>query len=147
MQAIVGGGVAIGVAFGAIEVAAPALAGRDGSAALGAAPLAAFAAGSVAGSLWSGRRTAPGSPRQRYVAGFALFALVLTAAVAVRSTASLAAVLAAAGVGFGLLNVAQFELLDELVAERNAVEALTWLTSAEGLGMAVGATLAGALAG
>ncbi len=63
------------------------------------------------------------------------------------SVGALAAVLAVAGTGFALLNVGCLELLDVVVPGRNAVEALTWLTSAEGLGLAAGAAAAGALAG
>ena len=51
-----------------------------------------------------------------------------------------------AGAGYGLFTVALMELLDELVERRNAVEALTWLTSAQGAGLALGA-LAGGLVG
>jgi len=39
-----------------------------------------------------------------------------------------------------------FELLDEIVDRGRAVEALTWLTSAQGAGLAAGAAAAGALA-
>jgi GH15 family glucan-1,4-alpha-glucosidase len=41
---------------------------------------------------------------------------------------------------------ALLELLDTLVPARNAVEALTWLTSAQGAGLALGAVVAGSLA-
>ncbi|WP_148260965.1 hypothetical protein [Conexibacter woesei] len=136
----------LGVALGGVEVVAPALAGDVGRPELGAVPLAAFAAGSVVSSLWSGRGRAVGTPQRRYVAGAVLLGLVLATSVAARSVASLSLVLAAAGAGYGLHNVGLLELLDELVPERNAVEALTWLTTAGGLGLALGATAAGALA-
>ena len=42
------------------------------------------------------------------------------------------------GAGFGLLNLALFELLDHVVAPDRSIEALTWLTSAQGLGLAGG---------
>ena len=51
-----------------------------------------------------------------------------------------------AGGCLGVVNVALYELLDLVVPERNAVQALTWITTAEGLGLAIGATLAGAIA-
>jgi len=62
------------------------------------------------------------------------------------SVVALAVVLLFAGVGYALVNVGLFELLDEVVPARNAVEALTWLTSAEGVGFAIGGALAGSLA-
>jgi hypothetical protein len=42
--------------------------------------------------------------------------------------------------------VALFELLDEVVVARRAVQAFTWLTTAQGAGLAAGAAAAGALA-
>jgi len=44
------------------------------------------------------------------------------------------------------VNVALFELLDEVVDAPRAVEALTWLTTGQGAGMAAGAAAGGALA-
>jgi hypothetical protein len=58
----------------------------------------------------------------------------------------LCAACAIAGAGHGRFTVALLELLDHLVPARNAVEALTWLTSAQGAGLALGALLGGALA-
>jgi MFS family permease len=56
-----------------------------------------------------------------------------------------ALVLVVVGAGFGLLNVAMFELLDDIVAPDRAIEAWTWLTTWQGLGLAAGATLSGQL--
>lgn len=53
---------------------------------------------------------------------------------------------AVAGAGHGRFAVALLELLDTLVSARNAVEALTWLTSAQGAGLALGALGGGVLA-
>ena len=59
----------LGVAIGAVDVAAPALAAEEGAPELAAIPLAAFAAGSVGASLWAGqagpRRSAGSSPGAR----------------------------------------------------------------------------------
>ena len=57
----------------------------------------------------------------------------------------LAVVPIVAGSGYGLLNVAVFELLEDLVASSRAVEAFTWLTTWAGAGLAAGAALAGQL--
>ena len=48
---------------------------------------------------------------------------------------ALAVVLVFAGAAYGVLNVALFELLDVVVPRQNAVEALTWLTTAGGFGI------------
>jgi MFS family permease len=145
MHTVIACELVLGALLGAVELLAPAVADRAGSAALGAAPLAAFAAGSVVSSLWSGSGDI-GPPRTRYVAGFALLGLVLSACAVARSVAALSLVLTVAGVGYGLLNVGLLELLDDLVPSRNAVEALTWVTTAQGLGLALGGIAAGALA-
>ena len=62
------------------------------------------------------------------------------------SLAGITAIPAVAGAGFGLLNVAVFQLIDEVVGPDLAVEAFTWLTTWQGLGVAVGAAAAGQLA-
>jgi MFS family permease len=146
LRTLAGAGVSLGLALGALEVAAPALAAHEGAPESAAIPLAAFAAGSVASSVWAGQSGRAGEPQRRYVVGFAWLAVVLSLCLFIRTLPWLAAVLAVAGIGFGLLNVALLELLDTVVPGRNAVEALTWLTSAEGLGLAVGGAIAGALA-
>ncbi|MDO8210493.1 MFS transporter [Conexibacter sp. CPCC 206217] len=146
MLTVLGCDALLGVLLGAVEVVGPAFAGSEGSTALAAVPLAAFAAGSVVSSLWSGRRGRAGTPQRRFLAGFALLAIVLPLCACARSVAALATVLAAGGAGYGLLNVALLELLDELVEPARAVEAFTWLTTAQGAGIALGASVAGALA-
>jgi MFS family permease len=138
-------GFGFGLSLGALEVATPAIAATAGAAELAAVPLAAFALGSVANSLGSGGRRGAGA-RRRYRRGAALFAAALLCSLLVPSLAGLSVALLVAGAGFGLLNVALFELLDEVAPAARAVEALTWLTSCEAVGLAVGAAGAGQLA-
>jgi hypothetical protein len=108
-------------------------------------PLAAFAVGSVASTLWAGaaRRHAPDA---RYLLGSLVVAVALPLCLVFATLLGVSAVLVVAGAGFGLLNVALFELLDHVAAAERAVEALTWLTSAQGVGLAAGAAIAGLLA-
>jgi MFS family permease len=135
----------LALALGGLDVIVPALAQDAGASGVAGVPLAAFAAGSVGSTLWSG--TARGRPpAARYLTGTLVLAAVLPLCLAFASLAGLTGVLLVAGAGFGLLNVALFELLDHVAAADRAVEALTWLTSASGLGMAVGAALAGQFA-
>jgi MFS family permease len=144
LRAIVLVELLLGVAFGALDVAAPAVADRAGDAALGALPLTAFALGSVIASLWSGsggRAARP--PAARYRAGCVILALALAPTLAVDGLAALSLLLVGAGAGYGVLNVAVFELLEEVVPTTRAVEAFTWLTTFAGAGMAVGAAIAG----
>lgn len=147
LRALVACELALGLSLGALEIAAPVIAAGAGAAALAAVPLALFAAGSVALSLWSGTGRTRHGAGARYRAGTVVVAALLPLCLVVPTLAGISAVLLVAGAGFGLLNVAMFELLDEVVDATRAVEALTWLTTAQGAGMAAGAAGAGALAG
>jgi MFS family permease len=131
--------------LGGLEVAGPAVALHGGRPELAAAPLAAFGAGSVLASLGIGASARARPAGLRYVAGVTLLALALLPLLVTDSLAWLCVVVATAGLGFGLLNVAMLQLLDDVVPRRHAVEALTWLSSVEGLGVAGGSALAGLL--
>lgn len=137
--------LALGLALGALEVAAPALAAEAGAAELAAVPLAVFALGSIAVSVWSGGRRPPRAASWRYVTGYSVFAAALLCCLLARSLAAVTAVLVIAGAGYGLLNVAMFELLDGVARPHRAVEALTWITTWEAVGLAGGAGGAGQL--
>jgi MFS family permease len=137
--------LAMGLWVGALEVAAPATAAEHGAAELGAVPLAVFAAASVAVSLWSGTGRLQRTAASRYLAGSIAVAVVLPLCLLVPSLVGITAVVVVAGAGFGLLNVALFELLDDVVPSDRAVEAFTWLTTWQGVGLAAGAAGAGQL--
>jgi hypothetical protein len=137
--------LATGLWLGALEIAAPAIAANMGRAELGGVPLAVFAAGSVVASLWSGTGRLQRTAAWRYLAGSIAVAVVLPLCLLVPSLVGITAVVVVAGAGFGLLNVALFELLDHVVASDRAVEAFTWLTTWQGAGLAAGAAGAGQL--
>jgi hypothetical protein len=124
--------LATGLWLGALEVAAPAIAAENSAAELGAVPLAAFAAGSIAASLWSGTGRLQRTAAWRYLAGCITVAVALPLCLVVPTLIGITAVVVVAGAGFGLLNVALFELLDDVVAADRAVEAFTWLTTWQG---------------
>jgi hypothetical protein len=98
----------------------------------------------VLASLWAGQ--ARSGPQRRFVAGCFALAVALAGCAVVASVLALALVLCVAGAAYGVINVALFELLDLVVPARNAVEALTWITTAGGTGLAIGAAVAGSLA-
>jgi predicted MFS family arabinose efflux permease len=131
----------------ALELAVIAFAARHGRPAGGALTLTALAVGSIAMSLLAGSGRLRGAPRSRYLAGAALPAAVLPLAVLAGRLGELAPVLVVAGAGFGLLNVVVYQALDDVVAQDRQVEAFTWLTTASGLGVAVGSLASGRLAG
>jgi hypothetical protein len=145
MRTLVLADVALYAGFGALEVALPALADREGAAAAAAVPLAAFAAASAAASLYYGTRGAAAA--RRYVLG-ALALTVSLAPLALAGSVLVAAViLLAGGAAFAAVNVAVFELLDAVAPPSTGAEALTWLTTAGAGGTAAGAALAGFVAG
>ena len=135
--------VALGAALGLVEVGVLAAATRWDVTAYAGFSLGAFALGSVAGGLWSGRQRWQRPPEQRYL----LWVLLLAVAVAPPMVASNATVLALllllAGVGYGPATISLFEALDVLAPD-SGTEALTWVTTAEALGTATGAAAAGA---
>ena len=146
LRAIVLCEVLLGGAFGALDVAAPVVAAEAGAAEKAAVPLAAMAGGSVFMSIWSGTARLQKPPAWRYAAGCVVVAISLLACLVITSLVGLTLVLVGAGLGYGLLNVAVFELLEDVVAPDRAVEAFTWLTTSAGVGLATGALVAGLLA-
>jgi hypothetical protein len=144
LRTIVLADCALGVTLGALEVAAPAIASTTGPAGLGALPVACLAASSATASLWAGSgRRRPAAAR--FSAGWILLAAALLPCLAARSLATLTVLTLAAGGGLGLLNTAVFELLDQVATDGTAVEALTWLTSMQAIGLAAGGAGAGQL--
>jgi len=127
--------------FGALEVALPAVAAREGAAASAAVPLAAFAAASAVASLVYGARAA--DPGRRYVLGSLALVAALTPLAALGSVWAIALLLLAAGAAFAAVNVAVYALLDVVAPAGAGAEALTWLTTAGAAGTAVGAVVAG----
>ena len=123
---------------GSIDVASPVLGGASGAIAL-----AVFAAGSVAASTWGGQSSVEAD--RRFVGGTVALAAVMAFCALAHSVAELVPIMLFAGAGYGVINVALFELLDVVVPSHRAVQAMTWITSAGGLGAAIGAALAGHL--
>jgi hypothetical protein len=146
MGTVLAGDLAIGAWTAGLEVSVTALAASHGAGELAAVPLAAAAAGSLVVALWSGTGQTSRTAGGRYLAGWVLIAVTLPLTLISPSIAAVAAVLIPVGAGFGLVNVALFELLDSLAPPGRAIEAFTWLTTANAAGAAGGAALAGRLA-
>jgi MFS family permease len=138
--------LSLGLWLGALEVAVTAVAAGSGSPELASVPFSLSAVGSIAASLWAGSRRSSRQPRARYVAGCVLIAAVLPFALLDPTIPAITVVLVIASAGYGLLSVALFELIDHVVAPDRAVEAFTWLTTWQGVGIAAGAAAAGQLA-
>jgi predicted MFS family arabinose efflux permease len=134
--------VALGAAFGLIEVAVPAAATRWHATAYSGLLLAAFAMGSIIGGLWFGHRCWRQSPEQRYLIALLLLATALVPLLAATDAATLAPLLIIAGLPYGPATISLFEALDLLPPARRT-EAFTWFTTAEAIGVAIGASASG----
>ena len=139
--------IAVGVLFGAVEVAVTAVAKLHGGSTAAAAPLLAlWGAGSLAGGTLAARFGAPaGAP------GLALLLAVLAAShlalVAVAgSPSALGAVLFVAGAAIAPTYAAVYAMVDDAAPAGTVTEAFAWLATAIGIGAAAGAATAGALA-
>jgi MFS family permease len=145
LLALLGTSILLGTSVGLLQVSVPTLAARWHHASSGGPLLAAFALGSVLGALWFGTRHWRRAVIDRYLfAGLALGVLLAPIALA-RGPGGLAPLLLIAGLAFGPATVSMFESLDAL-APGTGTEALTWVTTAEASGAALGAAGAGVLA-
>lgn len=142
MRALLLVSVALGIALGLVEVAVPAAATRWNAERFSGFLLGAFALGSIAGGLWFGQRKWRRSPEDRYLVAIFLLAVALAPPLIATGPATLAPLLFVAGLGYGPATISLFELLDA-AAPASAVEAFTWVTTAEAIGTACGAAASG----
>jgi MFS family permease len=134
--------IVLGAALGLLEVGLPAVAVRAERKGLSGVLLGAFSFGSAVCALVYGRRAWTRGPWARYRAALAGLALGLVPVALAPLTAPLVLAAAVAGAGFGAATVALFELID-VAAPDAGVEAMTWITTAEGAGIAAGSFAAG----
>jgi MFS family permease len=134
-----------GMAVGVLDVAAPAFADDRGAAAAAAVPLAALAAGSVAGALLYGARRWTLPAPARFVRLHVLYAAALGVAALAPSVPVLAVLLLGAGLVLGPITATTFGLLGDIAPRATSTEALTWLIAAFSSGAAAGSAIAGAV--
>ncbi len=137
--------IVLGGSQGLVQVSVPAAAGRWHHPGLAGPLLAAFAVGSVAGALWFGSRAWRAPVIDRYLRCVVVLGLLLAPVTLARGPGTLAPLLLLAGLAFGPATISLFETLDAVVPGAGA-EALTWITTAEAAGSALGSALAGLLA-
>jgi predicted MFS family arabinose efflux permease len=134
--------IAVGVLFGAVEVAVAAAAEALGSGAAAGPLLGVWGAGSLAGGLLAVRHGDAGLPA--VLGTLAAGHLALTAAGG--SVAALAVVLFVAGAAIAPTFATVYAMVDEAAPEGTVTEAFAWLATAVAIGAAAGAAIAGALA-
>ena len=133
-----------GVAFGAVELAMPALAEEHGARELGGIALACFSAGSLVGGLAAGLRP-PRSDLRRFVGGaFALSAAMLALQLAV-SIPTLCVLAFLAGLPIAPTVGALYTLIDRSARQGTAAEAFAWFGTAISVGIAAGSAFGGIL--
>ena len=144
VRTVVAYATVVGVAFGTVELAMPALAEEHGARELGGVALAFFSAGSLVGGLLAGLRPAP-TVSGRFVGGaFALAAAMLALQLAV-SIPTLCALAFVAGLPIAPTIAALYTLIDRSARTGTVAEAFAWFGTAISVGIALGSALGGVL--
>jgi MFS family permease len=145
VRTLVATNAAIGVAFGAVEVAMAAFARADGSASAAGIPLAAMAAGSMAGGVWYGTRSWRGPVGSRLLVALAVLAVTLAPLLAAGSIPVMVALSVIAGVPIAPAAACLYRLIEDAAPAGMLAEAFTWLSTATVAGAALGSAVAGPL--
>ena len=135
----------LGAMFAAIELSTVAFASEHGHQQLAGLVLGVYALGSAVGGLWYGSRHWRSPLPRRFVITLGL----MTSGVAMfwwqPGFASLIPVIFVAGVAIAPTLITGYSLIDHLAPPERLTECMTWLSSAIGVGLAIGAPAAGRL--
>lgn len=137
--------VAMGTIFGGVDVSTVAFAESLGTPALAGVVLAVFAAGSLISGLLYGAREFVMALWKRFLIGIVLLAVGTSLFVLVDSLLVLAAVGFVTGFAIAPTIISGNALVRELVSPRRLTEGLTWVSTAIGVGFAIGSSAAGAV--
>jgi len=135
--------LALGVAFGIVEVSMPAFAESHGSRAQGGFVLSCFALGSLLGGVWIGTR--PPARRLALRFGFALVTLgvLLVPPLIAPSLPVMCLLMLFAGMPIAPAFAASYGLVDELAVPGTTTEAFAWLGTSVVTGLALGTSTGG----
>ncbi|GGC02747.1 MFS transporter [Cellulomonas carbonis] len=137
--------VAVGAIFGATDVATVAFAEAEGSPGAAGAVLAVFAAGSMLAGLGYGARHWASPLWLRFATSVAALAVGVSLFFVVTSLPALAAVMFVTGFAIAPSIITGNGLVQQLVEPGRLTEGLTWVSTSLGVGVALGASSAGAL--
>jgi predicted MFS family arabinose efflux permease len=137
--------IALGIAFGAVEVTMPAFAEVHATRAEGSLILTCFALGSLIGGFWAGTRAAPLRPELRFAGMLALLGCALIPPLVAPSLLVMCAIMIVAGMPIAPAVGASYGLVDRLAVAGTSTEAFAWLTTAIVAGMSIGTAVSGVL--
>jgi predicted MFS family arabinose efflux permease len=135
----------MGSVFGAIDVSGIAFAQEQGHRALAGALLACYALGSATGGLWYGARHWRTPLDRRFRLSLVLVVSGLVPITLIHNLWIMMVVIFFCGLAISPTLIAGFGLVERLVPARQLTEGLTWVSTFIGIGVAVGASVAGRL--
>ncbi|OKP49214.1 MFS transporter [Serratia marcescens] len=143
MQILVLALIALGTIVGTVDVISVAFAEQQGQPAAASIVLSVYAGGScLAGLIFGAIKLPSPLPRQFLYAAFAT-ALTTLPLLWVHSVLTLAAAMFVAGLFFAPTMIVAMGLVERLVPPSRLTEGLTWMVTGLGIGVALGAALAG----
>lgn len=143
MQILVLALIALGTIVGTVDVISVAFAEQQGQPAAASIVLSVYAGGScLAGLIFGAIKLPSPLPRQFLYAAFAT-ALTTLPLLWVHNVLTLAAAMFVAGLFFAPTMIVAMGLVERLVPPSRLTEGLTWMVTGLGIGVALGAALAG----
>nr|WP_260408041.1 MFS transporter [Planomonospora venezuelensis] len=137
--------LAMGAVFGAVDLITIAFAEEHGVTPVSGLLLAAVASGSLVSGLWYGARRWKASLRSRFVRALGVFALGFTPIALIGNVWVMAPALFLAGLAISPTIITGYALVERLVPPHLLTEGMTWVSTAVGFGVALGAWAGGRL--
>ncbi|GAA3128350.1 MFS transporter [Planomonospora alba] len=137
--------LAMGAVFGSMDLITVAFAEERGAPAAGGLLLSAVAAGSLTSGLWYGARRWKLSLRGRFVRALGAFAAGFAPIVLVGDLRVMTVALFVAGLSISPTIITGYALIERLVPAHLLTEGMSWLSTAIGFGVALGAWAGGRL--
>ncbi len=145
MRTLLATSAAFGITFGVLDVAFPAFARAHGSTAAAGVLLSAFAAGSLVGGFLYGLRPRARTAGELYPALCLLGAIGFLPLILLPGLTAMVGLAVLSGLCFAPAATCQLAVIDEVADPGRRAEAFTWLSTAYGAGLALGAALCGQL--
>ncbi|MFC4586904.1 MFS transporter [Sphaerisporangium corydalis] len=137
--------LAMGAVFGSVDLITVAFAEDNGAKAASGLLLGSFAGGSMVSGLWYGFHAWTISLRHRFVRSLAVFAIGLTPILLIADTKIMAVALFFAGLAISPTIITGYALIERLVPAHLLTEGMSWISTAVGFGVAIGAWAGGRL--